>query len=164
MLDIFAAAGHHQYAKGARLYCQLMKQLQATPRFIEIFERFTVYGNHVVRYSCHDWSGTWTDICIEQTLMKAAKSEAHGGKCQETWSTPQKPHKDLTKTRMERNAEAIALVLKLFDENNSFDHDRDNKLLVSFSTGFTSKAGDAVNAERAFEVGREMQIKLNGSQ
>ncbi|KAK5923153.1 hypothetical protein CgunFtcFv8_000149 [Champsocephalus gunnari] len=27
MLDIFAAAGHHQYAKGARLYCQLMKQL-----------------------------------------------------------------------------------------------------------------------------------------
>ena len=27
MLDIFSAAGHHQYAKGARLYCQLMKQL-----------------------------------------------------------------------------------------------------------------------------------------
>ena len=26
MLDTFAAAGHHQYAKGARLYCQLMKQ------------------------------------------------------------------------------------------------------------------------------------------
>ena len=24
MLDIFAAAGHHQYAKGAKLYCQLM--------------------------------------------------------------------------------------------------------------------------------------------
>ena len=46
--------------------------------------------------------------------------------------------------------------------NNPFDHDRDNKLLVSFSTGFTSKAGDAVNAERAVEVGREMQIKLHG--
>ena len=29
MLDIFSAAGHHQYAKGARLYCQLMKQLES---------------------------------------------------------------------------------------------------------------------------------------
>ena len=25
MLHIFAAAGHHHYAKGARLYCQLLK-------------------------------------------------------------------------------------------------------------------------------------------
>ena len=34
-------------------------------------------------------------------------------------------------------------------------------LLVSFST-FTSTADDAVNAERAAEVGREMQINLDG--
>ena len=35
-------------------------------------------------------------------------------------------------------------------------------MLVSFSTGFTSTASDAVNAERAPEVGREMQKKLDG--
>ena len=35
-------------------------------------------------------------------------------------------------------------------------------MLVSFSTGFTSTANDAVNAERAAEVGREMQTKLDG--
>ena len=165
-----------------------MKQLQTTPRFKEIFERFTVYGNHVVRYSCHDWSGTWTDICIEQKLMKAAKSEGglsrgrmrnsdSGQKCwvqtlnhfsdvnqrmEESVKKHGPLHTDLTKTRMKRDAEAIGLVLKWFEQNNPFDHDRDNKLLVSFSTGFTSKAGDAVNAERAVEVGREMQIKLNG--
>ncbi|KAI4803698.1 hypothetical protein KUCAC02_025353 [Chaenocephalus aceratus] len=75
MLDIFAAAGHHQYAKGARLYCQLMKQLETLPAYKETFESFTAHGNHVVRYSSHDWSGTWCDICIEQTLMKSAKSE-----------------------------------------------------------------------------------------
>ena len=33
---------------------------------------------------------------------------------------------------------------------------------MSFSTGFTSTADDAVNAERAVEVGREMQTKLDG--
>ena len=71
-------------------------------------------------------------------------------------------HKDLAKTRMKRDAEAIALALKLFEENNPFDHDRDRQLLVSFSTGFTSTANDAVNAERAEEVGREMQKKLDG--
>ena len=71
-------------------------------------------------------------------------------------------HKDLAKTRMKRDAEAIVLVLKWFEENNPFDKDRDKKLLVSFSTGFTSTDNDAVNAERAAEVGREMQTKLDG--
>ena len=33
---------------------------------------------------------------------------------------------------------------------------------MSFSTGFTSTEGDSVNAERAAEVGMEMQIKLDG--
>ncbi|KAJ8385110.1 hypothetical protein AAFF_G00192510 [Aldrovandia affinis] len=188
MLDIFAAAGHHQYAKGARLYCQLMKQLETSPGYKETFESFTAHGNHVVRYSCHDWSGTWCDICIEQTLTKASKSEGElsrgrmrnsdsGHKCwvqtlshfsdvNKRMEEGVKKHgplqKDLVKTQMKRNAEAIELALKWFEENNPFDHDRDKQLLVSFSTGFTSTADDAVNAERAAKVGREMQIKLDG--
>ena len=172
MLDTFSAAGHHQYAKGARLYCQLMKQLETSPGYKEIFERFTAHGNHVVRYSCHDWFGTWCDICIEQRLMKAAKSEGglsggrmkndSGHKCwvqtlnhfadinqrmEEGVKKHGPLHKDLAKTRMKRDAEAIALALKWFEENNPFDQDRDRQLLVSFSTGFTSTANDAVNAE-----------------
>ena len=76
MLNTFVAAGHHQHAKGAQLYCQLIKQLESLPDYKEIFENFTAYRNHIVRYSCHDWSGTWCcGICIEQRLMKAAKSE-----------------------------------------------------------------------------------------
>ena len=43
-----------------------------------------------------------------------------------------------------------------------FDNNRDKELLVSFSTGFKSTEGDSVNAERALEVGMEMQIKLDG--
>ena len=33
MLDTFSAAGHHQYTKGARLYCQLMKLLETLPGY-----------------------------------------------------------------------------------------------------------------------------------
>ena len=70
-------------------------------------------------------------------------------------------HKDLAKTRMKRDAEAIALALTWLEENNPFNHDRDKQLLVSFSTGFTSTANDGVNAHRAAEVGREMQKKMD---
>ena len=187
MLDTFSAAGHHQYAKGARLYCQLMKH---STEYKKTFESFTAYGNHVVRYSCHKWSGTWCDICIEQRLMKAAKSEGglsggrmrnidSGHKCwvqtlnhlpdvnqrmEESVKKHGPLHKDLAKTRMKGDNEAVELALKWFEENNPFDHSQDKKMLVSFSTGFTSNANDAVNAERAAEIGREMQKKLDGYQ
>ena len=61
-------------------------------------------------------------------------------------------HRDLAKTHMKRDAEAVEVVLKWFEEIKPFDNDRDNDLLVSFSTGFTSSGDDAVNAERAAEV------------
>lgn len=71
-------------------------------------------------------------------------------------------HKDLATTRMKRDAEAIGRVLQWLEDNNPFDHDRDKQLIVSFSTGFRSTAEDAVNAETATKVGREMQMKLDG--
>jgi len=164
-----------------------MKQLETEPIYKEIFKSFTAHRNHIVRYSCHDWSGTWCDICIEQTQMKAAKSESglnrasmrnsdfdHDSLVQtlnHLSDVKCKPshvkkndllHKDLAKTRKKRDTEEIKLAIKLFEENNPFDHNREKKLLVSFSTGFTSNADDAVNAERAFEGGREIHIKLDG--
>ena len=188
MLHIFAAAGHHQYAKGARLYCQLMKELETLPAYKDTLEHFLAHGNHVVRYSSHEWFDTWCDICIEQTLMKAAKSEGglsrgrmrnsfSGHKCwvltlshfsdinqrlEEDVSKYAPLHTNLLKTQMKRDAEAVELALKWFEENMPFDNNRDKELLVSFSTGFTSTEGDSVNAERAAEVGMEMQIKLDG--
>ena len=137
MLDIFSAAGHHQYAKSARLYCQLMEQLETSPG-----------GNHVVRYSCHDWSGTWCDICIEQRLMREAKTKGglsrgrmrNSVSAHRCWVQTLSPmstrmeegvkkhgplHKELSKSLMKRNAEAIGLTLKWLEENNPFDHDRD---------------------------------------
>ena len=138
MLDIFAAAEHHQYAKGARLYCQLIKQFESMPAYKETFNSFTAHGKHVVRYSCHEWSGTWCDICIEQTLMKSAKSEGglsrrrmrNSDSGHKLWvqtlnhfsdvnqlmevgvSKYDPLHKDLAKTRMKRYVEVVELALK----------------------------------------------------
>ncbi len=187
MLDTFAAAGHHQYAKGARLYCQLMKQIESLPEYREVIEKCINDGSHVVRYSGHEWSGTWCDICIEQKLMKAAKSEGglsrgrmrnsdSGHKCwvqtldhfadvnhrmEESAKQHSLLHKDLGEARMKRDTEAISRALTWFQENDPFDQDRDIKLLVSFSTGFTSTENYQVNAEKAAEIGREMHKKLD---
>ena len=38
---------------------------------------------------------------------------------------------------------------------------QDKQLFVPFSTGFTSTANDRINAERAAEIGREIQKKLD---
>ena len=188
MLDIFLAAGHHQYAKGAQLYCQLMKQLETSPEYKEIFESFTAHENHVVCYSYHEWSGTWCDICIEQRLMKTAKLEGglsrgrmrncdsshkcwiqtlnhfcYINDCMKEGIKKHGPlHKDLAKTWMKQDTEAIGLVLKWLEEKKLFDLDCDKQLLVYFSTGFTSTVDDVVNAERAAEVGRKMQINFDG--
>jgi len=40
-------------------------------------------------------------------------------------------NKDLAKTQMKRDTEAISLVLKWIDKNNLFDLDRDKQLLIS---------------------------------
>ena len=60
----------------ARLYVQLMKSYEkGSPGESAIIKTFKESGSDVVRYSSYEWSGLWSDLSIEQTLMKAAKSE-----------------------------------------------------------------------------------------
>ena len=75
MLDAYAGSGHHPYAKGARLYVQKMVEYESDPRFKETLASYDSEGNHVVRYSEHEWSGVWTDLCIEQKCMRSCKSQ-----------------------------------------------------------------------------------------
>lgn len=68
MLPYFAAAGHSQYAKGARLYLELMmKQVAVNTDLGRMFRKENL---HTVRYSTHEWGGVPTDLSIEQTLMR----------------------------------------------------------------------------------------------
>ncbi|CAG9820707.1 unnamed protein product [Phaedon cochleariae] len=73
MLPFFHASGHFFYAKSCHLYLQDMLNLQDKMDPTE-FESFTTKGYFTIRRSDKFWSGIWTDMTIEQTLMRTMKS------------------------------------------------------------------------------------------
>ena len=74
MLNLFSVTAHFQYAKSARLYLQLMDELAIDfPWLYNLFQ----LGYYTIRRSDQFWAGLWTDLVIEQSSMRTAKS--HGG-------------------------------------------------------------------------------------
>ena len=73
MLPYFHAAGHLPYAKNLHMFLQDMYTLanHMTP---EDYENFTKNGYFTVRRSDKFWGGLWSDLTIEQTLMRMIKS------------------------------------------------------------------------------------------
>ena len=51
MLSVFAAAGHHHYAKAARLYVELMVLYEGSEKKSSIVRSYKTDASHVVRYS-----------------------------------------------------------------------------------------------------------------
>lgn len=76
MLPYFHASGHFAYAKCAHLYLQDMLNLKQIMS-VEEYDKFSAHGFFTVRRSEKFWCGTWTDMTIEQFLMKNMK--LHGG-------------------------------------------------------------------------------------
>ena len=72
MINLFAATGHINYAKSSRLYLQLMLQLPNDHPWL--YQCFINHGFHVVRRSSRYWAGLWTDLAIEQVMMRSIKS------------------------------------------------------------------------------------------
>ena len=70
MLNLFAATGHIHYAKCARLYLQQMLALEI--QYPWVHAKFQE-GYHTVRRSSRYWAGLWTDLIIEQVLMRSIK-------------------------------------------------------------------------------------------
>lgn len=130
MIPFFHAAGHLFYAKCAHLYLQDMCNLQKTLDPKE-YVLFTTKGYFTIRRSEKFWSGIWSDMTIEQTMMKNMKSIGgltHGrgmsesvlmrwtlgmvalqNICEEvekftyTSSSTSEQHIDMRRTRMERD-------------------------------------------------------------
>ena len=72
MLNLFAATGHINYAKSSRLYLQLMLDLPKDHPWL--YNCFQEQGFQVVRRSNCFWAGLWTDLTIEQVMMRSIKS------------------------------------------------------------------------------------------
>ena len=71
MLNIFPATGHFQYAKSARLYLQMM--LDLPEKYPWLYDQFYQHSFHTVRRTDRYWAGIWTDLTIEQVLMRTLK-------------------------------------------------------------------------------------------
>ena len=187
MLHVFAAAGHHNYAKAALLYVQMMKTHEkGSAEEIAIINSFKENGNHVVTYSSNEWSGVWSDLTIEQTLMKNSKSEGgiSGGRfhnaesAQKVWvqtldhmslinqlstkKTCKVIHRDLANAQRLADEKVINAISNWFDDMQPFNEQTPKEFLVSFSTGFISRKGDGVNPEETIDVGNTIQKKLDG--
>ncbi|KAJ8880709.1 hypothetical protein PR048_017179 [Dryococelus australis] len=72
MSPLLHAAGHLHYAKCAHIYVQQMEELPSRMPPYE-YTRFVQEGAFTVRRGHEFWSGTWSDMVIEQNLMRSMK-------------------------------------------------------------------------------------------
>ena len=72
MLNLFAATRHIHYAKSARLYLQKMTDLPT--KHPELHQQFCEYSSHAIRRTERSWAGLFSDLVIEQVMMRSIKS------------------------------------------------------------------------------------------
>ena len=72
MLHTFHAAVHLPYAKSAQLYLQEMERLEELLP-ADDFEKYINQGYVHIRRTNKFWAGVWTNMPIEQMLMKMMK-------------------------------------------------------------------------------------------
>ena len=70
MQNLFAATGHRNYAKCTRIYVQEMNDCMGSNKWLR--NQFEA-GRHAVRRSNRFWAAIWSDLVIEQTLMRSIK-------------------------------------------------------------------------------------------
>ena len=185
MLNLFAAAGHYNYAKCARLYLQMMRNLKRDHPWL--YEQFAVKGYHCVRRTDKYWAGLWTDLTIEQTLMRAIKSNGgltRGRGMDESsrtlWATTlhkfgeieqsmravtntkresSEQHVELGRSRRQRDFEDLQKILSWFHRFDPFECT--DTRLRSLSSGLVAQVGDGINCDDAEEVGYEIQKRLD---
>lgn len=186
LLNLFAASGHINYAKSARLYLQMMRELPDTHPWL--YQKF-VEGNHAVRRSNKYWAGLWTDLCIEQVLMRSMKSQGgltrgrgmtesvrhqwvysmhHCAAVQEAMSSltnrphhTSEQHVELGKSRSELDTKDFEKVLEWFEQHNPFIVEVPT--LRSLSSGITASNEDGINCDESEEVGQMIQQSLDGA-
>lgn len=185
MLPYFHAAAHLPYAKSAHLYVQQMLKLE-NKLSREEYKAFTDKGYFTIRRSGKYWSGTWTDMIIEQCLMRPMKAVGglthgrgisnstlskwiHGSpyclKVQEaldefagTSLNYTEQHVELRESRKKRDTTDLEKFNSWFRQHNPFTKVSGD--LVALHTGFVSD--ESVNCDKAYEVGLAAMQNMKG--
>ena len=185
MLPIFAATGHMNYAKSARVYLQQMHELSTSQPLM--YSKF-LEGNHTVRRSDRLWAGLSMDLVIEQTIMRSIK--CRGGltrgrgfheSVRITWlstlthcasirtalsqfvglNTTSCEHPETGASRAQRDyqdCKKVKAFLEVYSPFNFVDETR----LVSLCSGVVVGPEDEVDCERAECIGNALQTKWDG--
>ena len=183
MLNPFAATGHIYYSMSGRFYLQQIAELSQTHP--ELYYQFSVAGNHAIHRSDRQWAGLWSDLVIEQVMMRSIKSNggltrgrgfsettrnqwiltAHqSASIHEAMSNLTKAqhsssdqHIDTSDARVARDDSDFNKLLDWLNDHNPFD--RSEKRLKSLSTGII--ADKELSCEKAETVGNTIQEQLD---
>jgi hypothetical protein len=180
MLPFFAAAGHNNYTKCCRLYFQDYDGLCIC------LDGPMHEGHFAVRRNAKlYWSGTWSDMTIEQSLMRAGKTQGglinitHKESARTKWlltahiiaqythalrsltdtftGTWSEQHRDVHPANMRRDVEDMKKFTLFLREHNPFAVEDDQ--LRNIATGLI--ADHRVTADDAIDIGRRIHEKLN---
>ena len=187
MLNLFAATGHVHYAKSARLYLQIMEDLPHSHPWL--YEKLATEKHFTVRRRDRYWAGLWTDLTIEQVLMKSIKSRGGltrgRGMSEETrllWihsmhqcasihnemtmvtgkkHSTSDQHVEIGASRATRDFKDLMKITDWLEQNNPFQ--RELEKLYSLATGLTADESDGINCYDAEIVGFNIQKSLDKS-
>lgn len=176
MLPFFHSSGHFLYAKSAHLYLQDMYNLQERMDKDE-FAEFS-NGGFTIRRTDKFWSGIWSDMTIEQALMRTMKDI--GGPTRgrgmsdsvlakwvlttpalveltdsltdfcNVYLTTTEQHVDSRVTRIARDIADMEKLKSWFEDHNPFS---DTDGIISLSTGLKGAKNDKINCHEVLEVG-----------
>ena len=181
MLPYLAAAGQNNYAKCCRLYLQDCQELCSC--FDEPLEKglFTVRRNDKLF-----WSGTWSDMTIEQSLMRAGKTQGglinitHKEAAKTKWllsahvvaqftdalrcltntftGTWSEQHRDVHPGNIKKDLKDLKTFTNFLESHNPFVS-KDGNQLINIATGII--ADERVNVDEAVAIGRRIQDTLD---
>lgn len=182
MIPIFYATGHINYAKCAHLYVIQMQKLESLDS--SEYENFVTKGLFTIRRTNKFFSGTWTDMIIEQSLMRAMKTQ--GGLTQgrglidsslARWissmsscipvcnaledftgirSSSSNQHVELSKSRLQRDKTDFGKFITWLEDHNPFKCTE----FMSLSSGII--ACSSVNCDQACDIGANILNKNIG--
>ena len=174
MTNLFAATGHHNYAKSARIYLQQMLELPQKHPWL--FKKFSRDGLFVSRRSDRYWAGLWPDLTIEQIMMRSLKSTGgltrgsgfsesvrimwiysmhasgsyHEALCSLTKNVRNTSfqHEELGKSRLQRDFSDLEKVKNWLDMPGHNPFDQNRKTLQALDSGLTANENVNLNVVR----------------